>query len=82
MRGVTTMRKKLVKHGNSRALVIDKAILELLKIDKDTEVEVSTDGEMLHLVPVRDIQARRARLAELSERVMDENDGLFRRLAE
>ena len=82
MRGATAMRKKLVKHGNSRALVIDKAILELLKIDEDTEVEVSTDGETLRIVPVREIEARHARLTELSEQVMDENDDLFRRLAE
>jgi len=82
MRGATAMRKRLVRHGNSRALVIDKAILELLKIDDDTEVEMSTDGETLRIVPVREIEARRARLTEISDRIMDENDDLFRRLAE
>jgi len=47
------MIKTLTKHGNSLALVIDKAILELLKIDADTSLEISTDGEMLFISPVR-----------------------------
>ncbi|MCC6572176.1 MAG: AbrB/MazE/SpoVT family DNA-binding domain-containing protein [Planctomycetes bacterium] len=41
------MVKTLTKHGNSWALIIDKAILDLLKIDPDTPLEVSTDGECL-----------------------------------
>ena len=42
------MVKKLVKHGNSLALVIDKPILELLKIQEDTPLEISTvDGKSL-----------------------------------
>ncbi|MDF1543164.1 MAG: AbrB/MazE/SpoVT family DNA-binding domain-containing protein [Anaerosomatales bacterium] len=76
------MKKRLVKHGNSRALVIDKAILDLLKIDDDTELEVSTDGRSLTIRPSRDAEQRVEHLAELSERIMDENDDLFRRLAE
>ena len=38
------MIKKLTKHGNSMALVIERSVLDLLKIDTDTPVEVSTDG--------------------------------------
>ncbi len=38
------MLKKLTKHGNSLALVIDRPILELLNIDPDTPLDVSTDG--------------------------------------
>jgi antitoxin component of MazEF toxin-antitoxin module len=76
------MKKRLVKHGNSRALVIDKAILDLLKIDDDTELEVTTDGRSLMIRPSGAGSDRLDRLTELSERIMDENDGLFRRLAE
>jgi antitoxin component of MazEF toxin-antitoxin module len=43
--------KKLTKHGNSLALVIDKGILELLNIDADTPLSVRTDGQ--HLVIAR-----------------------------
>jgi antitoxin MazE len=41
------MVKKLTRHGNSFALVIDRPILELLNIDIDTPLEVSTDGKKL-----------------------------------
>jgi hypothetical protein len=36
------MVKKLTKHGNSLALVIDRPILELLRIDPKTPLDVST----------------------------------------
>lgn len=48
------MIKKLSKHGNSLALVIDRSILELLGIDERTSLELSTDGESLVVAPVRD----------------------------
>lgn len=48
------MVKKLSKHGNSLALVIDRSILDLLHIDEDTALEISTDGEALVVMPVRD----------------------------
>ncbi len=48
------MVKKLTKHGNSLALVIDRAVLELLKISTDTPLDISTDGQVLVIAPVRD----------------------------
>jgi antitoxin MazE len=50
--------KKLTKHGNSLAVVIDRAILDLLKIDADTPLEISTDGQVLVISPVRDNEHR------------------------
>jgi antitoxin component of MazEF toxin-antitoxin module len=47
------MVKKLTKHGNSMALVIDRPILELLKIDSETPLDVSTDGKQLIIAPAR-----------------------------
>ncbi len=47
------MRKKLVGVGSSLGLIIDKPILDLLKITPETELEVETDGENLVLRPVR-----------------------------
>jgi antitoxin MazE len=47
------MVKKLARHGNSLALILDKPILELLNIDENTPLEVSTvDGRSLHIRPV------------------------------
>ncbi len=45
------MVKKLTKHGNSLALVIDRPILDLLKIDPETLLDVSTDGKQLIVSP-------------------------------
>ena len=53
------MVKKLTKHGNSLALVIDKPVLELLNIDGSTPLEISTDGKALVIAPVKDAKRRR-----------------------
>ena len=46
------MLKKLSKHGNSLALVIERPILELLGIDEQTTLDISTDGQALVIAPV------------------------------
>jgi antitoxin component of MazEF toxin-antitoxin module len=51
------MIKKLIKHGNSSALIIDKPILELLKISDNTPLEINTDGKSLIISPQLDEQA-------------------------
>jgi antitoxin MazE len=53
------MIKKLSKHGNSLALVIDRPILELLGIDERTPLEISTDGRALVVAPSRDRRRRK-----------------------
>ena len=45
------MVKRLIQHGNSVALVIDKPILEMLKITSETTFELSTDGKNIILSP-------------------------------
>lgn len=73
------MRKKLSAVGNSFGVVIEKPILELLKIDRDTEFEMTTDGERLILEPVR--EGRKKRLTEVHEKIMKKHDTTFRKLA-
>jgi len=53
------MLKKLTRHGNSLALVLDKGVLDLLNIDSETPLEISTDGSLLLISPVRDEKRRR-----------------------
>lgn len=48
------MIKKLTKHGNSLALVMERGVLDLLNINADTLLYISTDGEVLVISPVRD----------------------------
>ena len=45
------MLKKLIRHGNSFALVIDKPIMEMLNITNETSFEISTDGRNIILSP-------------------------------
>ena len=45
------MLKKLVKYGNSNALVLDKALLELLNITEGSVVKIKTDGMSLIITP-------------------------------
>lgn len=65
------MIKRLTKHGNSLALVIDRSVLDLLEIDGDTPLSVTTDGKCLVISPVRDAAGRkrfRSALAEVNKR--------------
>ena len=66
------MIKKLSKHGNSLALVIDRPILELLKIDEETNLNLATDGQTLIVSPVADSKRRKkfeAALADTNKRL-------------
>ena len=47
------MIKKLTKHRNSLALVIDKPVLDLLGANDKTRFEVATDGKSLRLTPLK-----------------------------
>jgi len=45
------MIKKLTKHGNSYALVIDRGIMDLLEINEKSALYVTTDGRNLIVSP-------------------------------
>lgn len=45
------MIKNLAKHGNSWALVIDHPILDLLKMNPDAPLEITTDGQSMTIAP-------------------------------
>jgi len=74
------MVKTLTKHGNSYALVIDKPILELLRVDPSTPFEIVTDGQCLVLTPVRDPDAQ-ARFDDALKRVHKRFGRAMKRLA-
>lgn len=76
-----SMIKKLSKHGNSLALVIDRSILDLLDIDEKTSLEITTDGEALVVAPVKD-KKRRKRFEEALKSMNERYGNALRRLAE
>lgn len=75
------MVKKLTKTGNSLALVLDKSLLDQAKIDASTPLEVSTDGDVIVISPVRD-RRRTARLKRIVAAAHRQYGGVFKRLAE
>ena len=75
------VRKKLTKTGNSLALVLDKPLLDRVGIDAGTPLEVSTDGHVIIVSPVRD-KRRTARLRQIATEAHRQYGGAFKRLAD
>ncbi len=74
------MTKKLSRHGNSRAIVIEKPILDLLGIDENTMLQLHTDGESLILSPVID-EERAAKIRSVGQKFHDKYETAMRELA-
>ena len=75
------MIKKLTKHGNSWALVIDKPVLDLLKIDPSTPLEITTDGQLLVVAPAKDAR-RKAKFQQALEQTNRRYGRALKRLAD
>jgi antitoxin component of MazEF toxin-antitoxin module len=74
------MPKKLTRTGNSLALVLDRPILEATGIDDETLLEVSTDGDVIVISPIRS-KRRTAKLKKILDELHRDHAGAFRRLA-
>jgi len=77
--------KKLVKHGNSLAIVIDKPLLKILKITDKTNLEITIKDNTLIIKPKtkEKIQGknREKEIDEIADRIMDKYAPVFRKLA-
>lgn len=74
------MIKNLTRTGNSVALVLDKQLLEAANLDPDDQVEVSTDGRVIVIAPVR--SKREVDKFERGKELMHSKfAGAFKRLA-
>jgi antitoxin component of MazEF toxin-antitoxin module len=71
--------KKLSAVGNSLGFIIERPILELLNITKDTPLDVRTDGEALIIRPVK--PSRMDRVIAAADELMDAHEETFRKLA-
>ena len=74
------MIKKLVKHGNSSALIIDKPIIEMLHIDDNTNLELSTDGVNIIISPVSGIN-RTNMLKNSLQKINEKHSSTLKKLA-
>ena len=75
------MSKTLTRNGNSLALTLDRPLLEATGIGADTELEISSDGDVIVVSPVRSAR-RTAELERTMARLDTRYAGVFRRLAE
>lgn len=53
------MLKKLVKYGNSNAIILDKAILELLEIEEGSVIKIKTDGKSIIITPQAKVDSQK-----------------------
>ena len=75
------MTKRLIRHGNSTAVVLDKALLELLNVEMDTPLEVTTDGRSIIISPQSGITAE-ADLLESLNKVNRKHGSVLRKLGQ
>jgi antitoxin component of MazEF toxin-antitoxin module len=75
------MTKKLIRHGNSAALVLDKALLDLLKVQMDTPLEITTDGRNIIVSPQNEENAE-ASLVDALERINARHGAALKKLAQ
>ncbi|MFT3686927.1 MAG: hypothetical protein QM783_18735 [Phycisphaerales bacterium] len=75
------MTKLLTKHGNSYALILDRAIMDLLKIDPDTPLELTVHGSRL-TVEAMTTEQRRDRVAESLKKINKRYGRALKKLAE
>jgi len=73
------MTKKLIRHGNSAALILDKALLDLLKVEMDTPLEVTTDGRNIIVSPQVNERAE-ATLLQALERINQKHGSILAKL--
>lgn len=74
------MKKTLSPIGNSLGLILDKPLLELLGIDRETTLEITTDGTSLTIRPVREEEA--GNFEEVARGIMERHKTMFEKLAE
>jgi antitoxin component of MazEF toxin-antitoxin module len=74
------MIKKLTKHGNSYALVIDRGIMDLLNISENTDLHITTDGKKLILTPVEN-KKQKAKFDAAVKLSFKKFGGAYKRLA-
>ena len=71
------MVPRLGTTGNSLGIVIEKPILELLNIDRETELEMTTNGSRLIIQPMN----RPKNVRSSAEKIMNKHDSIFRKSA-
>ena len=75
------MIKKLTRVGNSNALTIDKAIMELIGLEEGGEVMITIDHGSLRVTPVGKSRPDPEAFEETLRNVVEKRRELLKRLA-
>jgi antitoxin component of MazEF toxin-antitoxin module len=75
------MKTKLIRAGDTVALVIDEAFVEQLGLDENSEVELSVRDGSLIIAPIKD-DSRRRRFEDSMNEIHEKYADVFRRLAD
>lgn len=79
------MKKRLSKHGNSFAIIIDKPILDLLSINEKTVLTLTTDGSRIIIEPKRTkkmIISDDKKMQKIYEKIVDRYAPTLKKLAD
>ncbi len=74
------MIKKMVQHGNSSAIIIEKPLMELLHINSETPLEIVTDGKNLIISPVQN-KERLNKLVNTLDKINQKHRNTLQKLA-
>ena len=75
------MVKTLQKHGNSQALVIDKALMDAMGITPETPLQVTVSGNSLVITPTN-VGVGRETVAQSIEKLRPRYGDMLKKLAE
>lgn len=78
------MIKKLSRHGNSLAILIDKPILDLLNINEETSIKIKTDGNNIIIEPIREtptVISNNKNLQDLYESLVKKHNQVLKKLS-
>jgi antitoxin component of MazEF toxin-antitoxin module len=76
------MIKQLRRVGNSRALILDRALIELLGLEENAEVELTVHNGSLIVTPANPKPVSPERFEQSLSRVVKRRRSALRRLAE
>jgi antitoxin MazE len=74
------MIKKLQQLGNSSALVIDRPMMDLMEIDRETPLRITVQGRKMIIEPLSE-EERQMHFQKIMKKTGQKNAELFKRLA-
>ena len=78
---VVVTTRKLVSVNGGLGLLLDSGVLQILDIDENSVMRLSTDGDCLVVTPVR-AKGRRERFSQSVESIVDQYHSMFQEMVE